>query len=573
MSVKRKRRLPWAWIVVVFAAAGGGGLWAWQQRVNAANAAKLPQGVQVGKAERGDIDQKITATGVISAQVGARVNIGSQISGRIAVLNADVGSTLTKGQVVAVIDAPDFKAQVDQQRHSVEVAQANLRQAESRLAQAKLSLHLSEEQNQAQIQEAEFALKSAEERLRQAEASAKFQPTQTSTEIARAQAALSTARSQEKQVQQTVNLQLTQAQASIDEIRANVENDLRIAKRQEKLFQQGFASQQDLDNARTAYRLSTARLKNAEANLRVVREKNEADLQTARNQVSQADAALDAAKAGLLQNEVRAAEAGSARENVRQAEATLRLRKSNRTQNEVRQQAVREANSAVAQAKASLKQAQAVLAYQEVQLARTVIRSPITGTVLTISTQQGETVAAGFSTPTLVTAADLNRLEVRAYVDEVDIGQTRIGLPAEIRVESFPDRVFHGRVVKVASASTVKDNVVTYETTVSLTDAAGLLRPDMTTDVTLILGRRADRILVPSEAVHREINRSIAYVLHREKQGKERVETREIKIGIDDGSRTEVISGLKPGEEVVLAGLPRLGVKATDAQDADRNKQ
>jgi multidrug efflux pump subunit AcrA (membrane-fusion protein) len=84
--------------------------------------------------------------------------------------------------------------------------------------------------------------------------------------------------------------------------------------------------------------------------------------------------------------------------------------------------------------------------------------------------------------------------------------------------------------------------------------------------VTLILGEQNDVILVPSEAVHREISRSIVYVLHREKQGKERVEIRAVAPGVDDGIHAEMRSGLKPGEEVVLAGLPRLGVQAADAQ-------
>ena len=94
----------------------------------------------------------------------------------------------------------------------------------------------------------------------------------------------------------------------------------------------------------------------------------------------------------------------------------------------------------------------------------------------------------------------------------------------------------------------------------------GLLRPDMTADVTLILGRRPDVLLVPSESVHRSIKESYVYVLHREKKGKERVEKRTVAVGVDDGSQAEVTSGLKEGEEVILAGLPRLGVEAADAQ-------
>jgi RND family efflux transporter MFP subunit len=227
---------------------------------------------------------------------------------------------------------------------------------------------------------------------------------------------------------------------------------------------------------------------------------------------------------------------------------------------------VEEARASLNQARASLRQAEASLRYQQAQLDKAVIKSPIAGTVLTVTTQQGETVASAFQVATLVTVADLNRLEVRAYVDEVDIGKVRLGLPAELRVDSFPDRVFKGRVTKISGSSTVKDNVVTYETFVALENQEGLLRPDMTADVTLLLGRRSNVIKIPSEAVHREMKGSLVYVLHRDKVGKQRVEKRTVTVGVDDGSQVEVVSGVKEGEEVVLAGLPRLGVEAVDAQ-------
>lgn len=572
MGVRKKKRVPWGWIWTGVLVAGAGGYGVWYRQETLKNAAKLPQGVQVGRVERGDLSQKITASGVVAAQTGAKVNIGSQITGRIRSLPADVGAPVRAGQVVAELDAPDLQAQVEQQRQNVAVAEANLASADSRLRQAELNWQLSGEQSRAQISEADSALNAAGERLQSAEAAAKMQPAQTASEVARAEAALSTAQSQERQVRQTVNLQLAQSQNSIDEIRALVDNTARTLRRQETLLQQGFVARQEVDDTRTSYRQASARLKNAEASLNILKEKTAADLQAAKDQVLQAQATLEAARAGRLQDTMRAAEERGARAAVRQSEATLALRRSSRTETIIRKRAVEEARSSLAQARASLRQSRALLKYQEAQLDKTLIRSPINGTVLTISTQQGETIAAGFSAPTLITVADLRRLEVRAYVDEVDVGRVRIGLPAEVRVESYQGRVFRGRVAKIASASTVKDNVVTYETTIALENAAGLLRPDMTADVTLVLGTRPGVLLVPTEAVHREVRRTITYVLHREKQGKERVETREIRIGIDDGTHTEVTSGLREEEEVVLAGLPRLGVKAADAQDADRKK-
>lgn len=569
---KRRHRFPWGWIWLVLVAGGAGGFFYWQRVEAAAALKKLPPGVQTARVERGAIEQKITATGVVAAQIGAKVNIGSQISGRIATLNAELAGKVTAGQIVAVIEAPDLEAQVEQQRQSVAVAESAVRQAESRLRQAELGEQLSVDQTIVQVQEAEFAVKAANERVNVASASARLQPAETAAQIARSEAALSTAHSQEKQVRESVNFQLAQAQTSIDEAQSAVNNGRRIRQRAEALLRRGFAARQEFDDARTALEQAEARLQSAKATRDVLKVKLEADLQAARDQVAQAEASLRAARAGRLMDEVRSAEESAARETLRQAEASLRLRKTSRTQDIIRQQAVQEARSALNQASATLKQSRAVLRYQEALLDKAIIRAPITGTVLAILTQQGETVAAGFQTPTLITVADLNRLEVRAYVDEVDVGQTRIGMPAEIRVETFRNRRFRGKVAKIASASTVKDNIVTYETTIALENPEGLLRPDMTADVTLLLNRLENVLVTPSEAIHREVNRSVVYVLHRAKQGKERVETRTVTTGRQSNTHTEITTGLKAGEEVILAGLQRLGVKALDSQQ-DRGRE
>ncbi|MFN3652974.1 MAG: efflux RND transporter periplasmic adaptor subunit [Armatimonadota bacterium] len=573
MAGKKRSRFRWGWVWAALLVVGGGGYGAWYQQNAAAQAGKLPAGVQTGTVSRGDIDQKITATGVVAAQIGAKVNVGSQISGLIRSLPADVGALVRTGQVVAVLDSPDLQAQVEQQRQSVQVAEASLAQAESRLRQAELNAELTREQNQAQIAEARSALLGADERLSVAESLNKLQPTQTSTEIARARAGLSTAHAQERQVQKTVAMQIAQADAAIDEARVASVNSSRQLQRQQSLLSKGYIARQEVENTRTAYVQAEARLKNARASRSIVEEKTQADLQAARNQVTEAEAALEVAQASQLQNEVREAEARSALQSKRQAEATLQLRRSNRTQDIVRRRAVEEAKAAVAQARGTLRQAQAQLRFQEAQLDKAIIRAPLDGTVVSITAQQGETVAAGFQTATLLTVVDLKRLEVRAYVDEVDVGKARIGLPAEVRVESFPGRVFTGQVAKISSASTVKDNVVTYETTVALDNPEGLLRPDMTADVTLLLDRTPNVLLLPTEAIHREVGRTVVYVLHRAKQGKERVEERTVETGVRNNSHTQIVSGLKEGEEVVLAGLARLGVKAVDAQDAEGKKE
>lgn len=538
------------------------------QRLSASRAASgtgLPVGVEIAKTEVGTQQQKISSTGVVASQIGTQVKIGSQITGRIIALPFDVGSYVKAGQVVARLDLPDLQAQVDQQRHSVTAAEASFAQSQSRYKQALESSGFTSEQTAAQIAEANAALRAAKAKVDSSQASARLQPIQTRTDILRAQAALSSSLSAQKQVAQTIRQQIQQTQASLDDAQVAADNAKRSFGRQKQLLDKGFIAQEVVDQAESTYKQTLARLENMKATLDITREKTRADTQSAQDQVDQAKASLTAVQAETLQDTVREADLRNAIESQGQAKAALVLQQANHRQDKIKEMAIEESRNAMLQAQANVQQSKSQLKYQLDQLDKTIIHSPISGTVLSITAQQGETVAAGLAAPTLITVADLRRLEVRAYVDETDIGHIRLGLPAEARVEAFPGHIFRGKVTKIASASTIKDNVITYETTIAINNAEGLLRPDMTADVSLILGEHKNVLLVPSESVHRETRRSIVYVLHANLTNAERVEVREVAVGFDDGARTEIKKGLKGGETVVVAGLPRLGVRASDS--------
>lgn len=135
--------------------------------------------------------------------------------------------------------------------------------------------------------------------------------------------------------------------------------------------------------------------------------------------------------------------------------------------------------SAVAEQR--LREAQASLDYAATQLAYTRIHAPIAGVVASISTQEGETVAASFAAPTFVTLLDLARLEVWAYVDETDIGRIEVGQPARFTVDTYPGEEIVGRVTAVHPQAEIRDNVVNYVTVVRFEPSPGhTLRPEMT---------------------------------------------------------------------------------------------
>lgn len=144
-------------------------------------------------------------------------------------------------------------------------------------------------------------------------------------------------------------------------------------------------------------------------------------------------------------------------------------------------------------AAAQMQEAQAALEVVRIDRSLAEIRAPISGVVASVSTREGETVAASFSAPTFVTILDLDQLEVWAYVDETDIGRIAIGQIATFRVDTYPGIDFPGVVTAIQPAAEVRDNVVSYVTRLHITDRLGLtLRPEMTATVEVVLGRRSE---------------------------------------------------------------------------------
>ena len=199
-------------------------------------------------------------------------------------------------------------------------------------------------------------------------------------------------------------------------------------------------------------------------------------------------------------------------------------------------------------AAAQFNQAEANLAYARIQLDYTKIRAPISGVVASVATQEGETVAASFSAPTFVNIIDLNRLEVWAYVDETDIGRIQQGQRTSFTVDTYADTDFEGKVTAIYPKAEIQNNVVNYVTTIVITDNKGkILRPEMTTTVSIFLETRQNVLAVPNGAIRREKGRKFLYILQQNQPVQ-----RWIKTGWKNGNFTEITDGLYEGERVIL---------------------
>jgi HlyD family secretion protein len=169
---------------------------------------------------------------------------------------------------------------------------------------------------------------------------------------------------------------------------------------------------------------------------------------------------------------------------------------------EAAEMAKKTAEAQVRAADAQVKQARATLSQQQVNLAKTVITSPIDGIVISRSVDVGQTVAASLQAPTLFTiAADLSQMQVNANIDESDLGAIREGMPVTFKVDAYPTDTFHGVVKQVRLNPVVQQNVVTYAAIVSAPNAEFKLKPGMTANLTMEVARRDDVLRVPVSAL------------------------------------------------------------------------
>ena len=182
----------------------------------------------------------------------------------------------------------------------------------------------------------------------------------------------------------------------------------------------------------------------------------------------------------------------------------------------------------------------------QVDLRYVKIRAPISGTVASVSTQEGETVAASFTAPTFVTIIGDNALQLVAMVDETDIANVKPGNPTVFTVDSYPSRDFPGIVENVAPKATIVSGVVNYEVTVHIRKDAKLLKPDMTANVSIQTAQHVALVLPPA-AIQRDGEQTFVYLA-----GKAKPERRLVVTGSKEGGVVEIKKGVSETDGVLL---------------------
>jgi HlyD family secretion protein len=207
------------------------------------------------------------------------------------------------------------------------------------------------------------------------------------------------------------------------------------------------------------------------------------------------------------------------------------------------------------QAEANVAQAHAAVERSEEELANATIRAPIRATVLTRDVEIGSPVSSilnlGANATLVMTLGDIEKVYVKGKVDEADIGRVRLGQTAHITTETFRDRVFNGRVTQISPIGVEADNVTTFAVEVSIDNPGKELKANMSANAEIVLDEYPDSVLVPEAAVIYDAQRhpSVDVVDAASKTGRRRVP---VKIGTGNGSKVQILDGVRVGDKVVL---------------------
>lgn len=243
-----------------------------------------------------------------------------------------------------------------------------------------------------------------------------------------------------------------------------------------------------------------------------------------------------------------------------------------------------------AKAKSTFESSEANLAKAKRNLAYATITSPIDGVVISRAVEEGQTVAAGFETPTLFTiAADLTQMQVIADVDEADIGGVQEGQRVIFTVDAYPNDTFEGTVTQVRLEATEESNVVTYEVVISAHNPDLKLKPGLTANITIYTAERRNVVNIPLKALRfvpdppsgkkrhepedlpqQEISGNDSLKIVWVQDGQE-WKPRKVVVGMDNSVNVEICSGLEAGETVAIDR--KSNINATNRQSSEEKEE
>ena len=423
------------------------------------------------------------------------VQLSAKQAGRVVTVTVREGDPVRAGQLIVQQDTSDLQANLRQ-------AQANVLSAQAKVSQAFTSYQI-------QVTAAQQGVLNAQAALRQAQ-----------------QNYLKTQRGARPQ-------EVLQSESAVLSAKANLDNAATNLKRQQTLYQQGAVAKADLDTAQTTYDVDQAQYKNAQA-------------------------ALSLTKEGSRQEDIAAAY-----EQVRQQETNLKNAIAN-------QKLIASKRDDIVAAQASVAQTKAMVTYDEVQVQNASIYSPISGVVASRSIDPGQIASQNAN---LIRIVNLNTVYYQPTISETDITQTGVGKVVNVQVDALAGRTYRGKVVAVYPAANTADRNFSLRVNVANTDMS--LRPGMFARGAVITRSATNVPIIPATALVPDTSASgftantssdqaitqgsLSQPSHVVLVGpNNRAQVREVQTGIADVNNVQIVSGLRPGDRVIIRGQQSL---------------
>jgi len=463
-----------------------------------------------------EIAKKIVITGAVSAL--AEVDVYPKQAGEVIKLMVDKGDRVKAGQILASVDSKTFELQTKQAQADLAGAKASydknsslafvnsetgFKQAKSNLDRLQSSLKQADFELQLQIKQADLMIKKSESDLQIAQAKLDI--------------AVKGARDQE-----------------LEPAKARVENAKKNLDRLTSLYKDGMVSQDQVESAQLQYDTYNAQYSLLQEGIRPE------DMDVLKAQLESAKTSLESAQENKMLVDIKRSSWDSAKAQVDNALAAFEQA------NVAKDTSTWEKD--LAQADAAVKKAQASLELAQQRLDESVIKAPISGTITQRFLDKGGMAS---TTKPFVNIVNMDVVKITAKVPERELGSIKQGQKAIVKPDAYPDEEFTGKLVNISPI--IDRTSQTCDIEVEVSNPNQRLKPGMFTRVELTVSENKVALVIPSDSFIKEGDKTYVFVADNGKAVK-----KVITVGISDGVKTEVISGLNPGEQLIIAGQSTL---------------
>jgi HlyD family secretion protein len=494
--------------------------------------------IKTATVEKGDITITVSATGTI--QPLTTVEVRSKASGAITKMAVDTGDKLNAGALIAEIEKTYTQADVDQ-------AQADLKSAEARKAQAVMNIDLQRQQSETQIKQAQASVIDAQTRLTQLEEQIRLEKETNARQVKDVSNDLAMAKLRLDQTQNPRPENINRSKASVDQAKVSMDLAEQDYSRLKSLYDKLFVSKSEVDSAKAKYDSAKSQYESSLEQLKLTQQpSSEEDIKLAKLSVTKSEFALETAKQKLEQEKTRDNDLELSKAQLEDAKLSLQQALVNKKQIDVKEKDLESAEATVTRSKVALRNAQD-------RLEDTIVKAPISGTILTRTVSEGQVISSSLGAVAsagtlLVTMADLDNVYVKTDVDETDIGKVKPDQPVTIVVDAFPDRKFNGTVLKVEPQGKTVQNVTTFQVTTELKNPKGILKPGMNASVEIAAVDLRDVLVIDNSAIMDTPRGKMVTPIVDGKPG----EPISVDVGVRGWDKSEIIYGLNEGDQVLL---------------------